>query len=196
MVVSKSIVYSFNILLGEFSVNILLALLLSISGNLDNIVFGVNYGVSKVKITMKVSMIISIFTTVITAIFMVFGMFLGAIMPIKIADRIGGILLIAIGVYFMISGFISSPEKQVKSDEKIYTKKAILLACGLCVNNIPIAVVAGISNASIIWTSIFSLVFGSLFIFIGNIIGRKLNSIYLSAITSFLLIILGILKCL
>lgn len=175
--------------------NILLSLLLSVSSNLDNIIFGVSCGTAKIKIPFKSTIIISTITTVITTIFMILGTALGEILKNNIANIIGGILLIIIGLYFLISEVFINKSQDVIDDKIISTKGTLMLALNLSFNNIPIAIAGGISNTSIIYTAIFSLVLSTAFMYIGNLIGRKVKSKITSAIAAIILIALGILKC-
>lgn len=63
--------------------DILLALILSMSSNLDNIILGLTYGASNIQIPFKYSLIISCITTVVTVAFMTFGMTLGRLFKRK-----------------------------------------------------------------------------------------------------------------
>ena len=188
-----SIFIKYNI--GGIKLNILLSLLLSVSSNLDNIIFGVSCGTMKIKIPFRSAILISIITTIITAIFMCFGTALGEILKIKTADIIGGILLIIIGLYFLISEVFISKSEETVNDKMIGTKGKLLLALNLSFNNIPIAIAGGISDTSIVYTAIFSFILSTLFIYIGNLVGRKVKSKIISAVAATILIVLGILKC-
>ena len=99
------------------------------------------------------------------------------------------------GLYFLISEVFINKSQDVIDDKIISTKGTLMLALNLSFNNIPIAIAGGISNTSIIYTAIFSLILSTAFMYIGNLIGRKVKSKITSAIAAIILIVLGILKC-
>lgn len=174
--------------------NILMALLLSISSNLDNIIFGIGYGALNISIPIKSASIISGITACVTAVFMMLGTALGELLNVSIANVVGGALLIAIGIYFLISEVVMSKKEESEVKDIISLKSIILIALNLSVNNIPIALAGGISNTSVLYTFLFSYIFGALFIYLGNLVGKKFKGKILSLVASILLIILGIAK--
>lgn len=175
--------------------SILLALLLSISSNLDNIIFGITYGASNVQIPIKCATIISCITTIITGTFMVLGMEVGELLNAQVANVLGGILLVLIGFYYMIDEIVFLKKGNTNVDKIVTVKSMFLIAINLSINNIPIAIAGGISNTNIFYTVIFSFIFSSIFMYLGNVVGRKVKSKIVSVLASILLIILGIIKC-
>lgn len=175
--------------------DILLALILSMSSNLDNIILGLTYGASNVQIPFKCSLIISCITTVVTVIFMVLGVTLGELLNAKVANVFGGMLLILIGFYFIIFEVLKKKNDSASIEQIITYKSMLLTATNLSVNNIPIAIAGGLSGTNILYTAIFSFVFSTLFMYIGNVAGRKFQSKMISAVAPILLVILGIIKC-
>lgn len=175
--------------------SILLALLLSISSNLDNIIFGITYGASNVQIPIKGATIISCITTLITGMFMVLGMEVGELLNAQVANVLGGVLLILIGLYYIIEEFVFLKKEDTNIAKIITVKSMFLIAINLSINNIPIAIAGGISNTNIFYTVVFSFIFSTLFMYLGNVVGRKFKSKIVSALASILLIILGIIKC-
>lgn len=189
----RNIFIKYNI--GGIKLNILLSLLLSVSSNLDNIIFGVSCGASKIRIPLKSAVLISVITTTITMVFMILGTILGNVLKSNIADIIGGTLLILIGLYFLISEVFINKKEETIDEKMISVKGVLMLSLNLSFNNIPIAIAGGISNTSIIYTAIFSLVLSTLFMYVGNLIGRKVKNKITSAVAAIILIVLGILKC-
>lgn len=175
--------------------DILLALLLSISSNLDNIMFGITYGVSNLKIPIKSAMIVSSITTTITGIFMLLGLAFGEIFNIQLANVIGGILLILIGICFIAVELLHTKTEKKNKGEFVSLKGIVLIATNLSINNIPIAIAGGMSNTNIFYTILFSFIFSSLFMHFGNVVGRRFKGTMVSIIASLLLIIFGIIKC-
>lgn len=175
--------------------DILLALILSMSSNLDNIILGLTYGASNVQIPFKCSLIISCITTVVTVIFMVLGVTLGELLNAKVANVFGGVLLILIGFYFIIFEVLKKRNDSASIEQIITYKSMLLTATNLSVNNIPIAIAGGLSGTNILYTAIFSFIFSTLFMYIGNVAGRKFQSKIISAVAPILLVILGIIKC-
>ena len=166
---------------------IISALTLAISSNLDNILIGMNYGASKIKIPIKYIIIIGIVISILTYLALIIGEMVQ--MTIKYSSAISASTLIFIGVLRMIKN--KSCESKV---EKISYKSSILLALSLSFNNFVIAIASSIGKISVTYAVIFSFIFSTIFLEMGNILGRKINSKIIGVISAILLIVLGIIN--
>lgn len=172
--------------------NILIALLLSISMNLDNVIFGISYGKMKLKLPLINIVIIAIVTTLVTVTFMCIGDALTSIISIDVANIVGGIIPIVLGIYTFVRGLLENNIE--KRETKVSISRTIILAIGLSINNIPLAISGGISNADVILVSLFSFMMSIIFIALGNNIGMKIRGKIVSMFASLLFIIIGILE--
>ena len=169
---------------------IISALTLAISSNLDNILIGMNYGASKIKIPIKYIIIIGIVISILTYLALIIGEMVQ--MTIKYSSAISASTLIFIGVLSMLRMLKNkSCESKV---EKISYKSSILLALSLSFNNFVIAIASSIGKISVTYAVIFSFIFSTIFLEMGNILGRKINSKIIGVISAILLIVLGIIN--
>ncbi|MEG0295657.1 MAG: sporulation membrane protein YtaF [Clostridium sp.] len=192
--------------------NFLSVLLLSVSSNLDTVTVAISYGMNKIKIPWISSLLIAIISTLGTFLSMEFGSLLVDFIPANLADLIGGLMLIVIGVWFLID-FLRK-NKTVKSsydqDLIIYEnfmvdkdnsgdisiKETIPLALALTINNLGVGIAASITGISILYSTICTFIVTLISIWCGSWIGQgvasKLLGKYAPIISSILLIILGI----
>lgn len=174
-------------------INIISALLFSISANLDNIAIGLTYGIKKVNIPLYNNILISFITSIFTFLSMYIGTHIAHIIPQKIENIIGSLILITIGIYQIIIQLIS--KNKIKKSPKNYFSLIIMLS----LNNIAVGLAASITGVNIIVATIFTLILSTLFLYTGNLIGRKaLNNKFIEKyselISAILLIITGILQ--
>ncbi len=180
-------------------INILPAILFSLSANIDNIPLSMSYGMRKIHITFIQKLIIAIFTSIITIISMKCGTYLIYFLTSKIANFLGASILIAIGLIDTIKYFFLKKDNGQVIDNtlgKLNTKNLIKIIFTLSINNIGTGIAASITGINIIFTFTFTSIFSFLFIHIGNTIGKSIiNSIllkYSDIIASLLILFLGI----
>lgn len=175
------------------NLNLIIAILLSFSCNLDNILLGMIYGKINYKIKFINSALISSVTTIITYIFIKIGSLIGIYISKEFVNILCGIFLIIIGVYFILKEIFlgKSNEQIVRNVGLIDILKASVY---LSLNNIPIAITSGIASYSTFYMLIFSFVFSSFFLYLGNVIGIKIKGKVVSIVSSCIFILLGILE--
>lgn len=198
---------------------ILSALLFSISSNLDNVVVGIAYGIKKIRIGVIPNLIIAIVTTTGTFLAMSVGAYISKFLPHSIANSLGAVVIISLGVYFVtqsiikivnstkskelalknISDMIEYAEKSdLDSSGDINMKEAILIAFGLTFNNLGTGVAASITGVSIQFTVIATFILSILTIIFGEAVGNhvlgKLLGKYAPLFSGILLIILGVIE--
>ena len=198
---------------------ILSALLFSLSSNLDNVVVGIAYGIKKIRIGVIPNLIIAIVTTTGTFLAMSVGAYISKFLPHSIANSLGAVVIISLGVYFVTQSIIkivnSTKSKELalknindmieyaeKSDldcsGDINMKEALLIAFGLTFNNLGTGVAASITGVSIQFTVIATFILSILTIIFGEAVGNhvfgKLLGKYAPLFSGILLIILGIIE--
>lgn len=181
--------------------NFISLLLFSISTNLDNIPVGISYSLKNKKRKLTDILKISFFTSFITFIIMLIGTNISHILPFKLANNIGSIILILIGSYSLIKKYILTRNSNLsfneKNEENLSILKIILL---LSINNLATGLSASIAGINYISSSILTFIFGIIFLYMGAFIGGKINSSkleeYSNYLSSFIILLLGIIEVL
>lgn len=81
------------------------ALLFALAVSSDGFVTGVAYGVKKIKIPLAPLLVIALSSTAAVTVSMMFGTGLAAFLPSDWTSRVGALLLIGIGLYFLLDAF-------------------------------------------------------------------------------------------
>ena len=144
------------------------SVLFALSANIDTLIVGISYGIKT-------------FAGTIFSIYM--GLQLTLFIPASVAQRIGCIVLIVLGLYYTVKSMIEyrqgklppddwdNPEAE-PPDKTITLREAVLIACALTVNNMGMGIGASISGMKLIPTSIATLLICMVFLYTGNKIGR------------------------
>jgi len=198
---------------------ILSALLYGLSSNLDNLVVGIAYGIKKIKIGIIANLIIAVVTSTGTFLSMSVGSYISKFLPHSLANYLGALVIIILGVYFVTQSIIKflnnikSKELALKNitdmieyAEKsdldgsgdISMKEALLVALGLTFNNLGTGVAASITGVSIQLTVISTFILSILIIIFGESIGNhvlgQFCGKYAPLFSGILLIVLGIIE--
>ncbi|GFP75316.1 sporulation membrane protein YtaF [Clostridium fungisolvens] len=195
------------------------ALLFSLSSNLDNLVIGMAYGLKKIKICLFNNLVIAGITTTGTFLSMFVGLFISKFLSNSVANKLGAIIIVFLGVYFVIQSirkFLNNVnikdlalkdikdmvEYAEKSDTDksgdISTKESFLVALGLTFNNLGTGIAASITGVSIPLTTVLTFILSIVTIMFGqalgsNVIGKLLGK-YAPLVSGILLIVLGIIE--
>ncbi|MFL0195718.1 manganese efflux pump [Clostridium sp. WILCCON 0269] len=198
---------------------LLSALLFSLSSNLDNIVVGIAYGIKRINVSIIANLIIAVVTSTGTFLSMSIGAYISKFLPHYIANGLGAVAIVILGVYFVIQSILklinNTKSKELalknihdmieyaeKSDSDnsgdISMKESILVAFGLTFNNLGTGVAASITGVSIQFTVVSTFILSILTIIFGQAIGNhvlgKLFGKYAPLFSGILLIILGIIE--
>lgn len=172
--------------------NIISIILYTISINSDNIPIGISFKLKNKKSKFNEIFKISILTSLITFISMIIGTNISSILPIKFANRLGASVLIAFGIYLLIKEYKSKEITNNTQASEIY--EIVLLS----INNIFAGISASITGINYFFASIFNFIFSTIFLYLGTIIGKKINStkleLYSNYLSAIILIILGIIE--
>lgn len=107
--------------------------LLALAVSLDAFSVGLTYGLRKMKIPLKSILIIACCSALSLILAMLIGKALGMFISPAITEKIGGVILIAIGIWVLYQFFQSDTEKPVLTHEKIILKFEIK-SIGIVIN--------------------------------------------------------------
>ena len=189
---------------GFFLLNLLTSTLFSISANIDNIPIGISYGIKKIHVTFLQNIFISIFTAIATFTSMQIGKNVLNFFDIKLANLVGSILLIILGTIPLAKLFFKR-KKRSYEENAFYSSKALIsikeiifIIITLSINNIATGIAASITGINALYTAICTLIFGSIFLYVGNHLGKKIDNklvqAYSEIFSSLLLILLGLIE--
>ncbi len=188
------------------------SILFSIASNIDNFPIGISYGIKKIHIPLTKNIFICVITSIVTFFSMLIGQNISSFFNIKIANIIGSSLLILLGIYPIISNIIFKKKNIDKNETKnilnknknkitnnhICIKELLLIILTICLNNIAAGIAASITGVNILCTTICTFIFGSILLYIGNNLGKKINNKlikkYSEIISSVILILIGFME--
>ncbi len=176
--------------------HLVIALLLALSCNLDNLVVSTSYGTKKIKISFASNLLIAVITSGATLAAMLAGKFVAGLIHPWYANYIGAMLIVFSGIWIFINESLktcsySSPEKQRKQlafymlfkklenppvfhmNEKvaISLKEGSMLGLALTADNIVNGLGAGMTGLSPVLTSAFVFAISLIVIRLGLKIG-------------------------
>jgi putative sporulation protein YtaF len=201
-------------------VHLLSSLLFGISANIDNFTVGIAYGIKKIKIGIFSNLLIAIISAVGTFLSMSTGTIIVQLISSKLANILGSVILILIGIWFVIDFFtklysknineqynvennlynykelLDTPEiADINNSGNIDVKESISLALALTINNIGVGIGASITGLNILLTTGITFIFSIIAILLGCLIGRsylsKLFGEYAPLVSGIMIIILG-----
>lgn len=192
-------------------------LLFVIAASLDILVVSLAYGLKDIKINFSSTLVIASISALGTFISMILGKFLVDLIPIKLGDIIGGLVLLLLGFYSIYSYFkekkiltshnsendssptfiLENPEVADKDKSgNIDFKESLALSLALALNNFGLGIGASISGLNIAFTTIstfiISLIFISLGFYLSKIIKSKNISKNSNLIAGIIIIILSL----
>ena len=81
---------------------VLAALVFAAACNLDTVILAMGYGMRGVRLTAAQTMVIGGITTLVTWMSLVLGDTAAAVLPEGLAELLGGLVLVGIGLWFML----------------------------------------------------------------------------------------------
>ncbi|KJG12452.1 manganese efflux pump MntP [Photobacterium iliopiscarium] len=177
----------------------LLALIFSLSSNLDNFVIGLSYGVKNEKIPLTANAIIAFITALITFISMLGGKLVTQLIPNYVSNELGSVIFILMGGWFIGSDLLKKQQQQ-KQHTVLNFKGAVMLGLLLSINNIGVGILGSITHLDITLVVTLTFITGMFLTYAGNHIGHStIGNIvgkYNDLISGSLLIMLGMLSLL
>lgn len=196
-------------------------ILFALSANIDSLAVGTAYGMKKIKISALSNFIIALISVAGTVIAMLIGLALSKFIPVYIANIIGNLILIAIGLWFLkdyimknirhkekpeaegplnlCAEILDNPEKaDADSSGEIDLRETVILTLALTINNFGLGIGASIAGFNIAATAVFTFIFSLVFIRLGYKLGKGvLSNIigkYTDLVSGIVIIALGIIE--
>lgn len=172
-------------------------LLFVIATSLDILVVSLAYGLKDIKINFSSTLVIASISALGTFISMILGKFLVDLIPVKLGDIIGGLVLLALGFYSIYSYFkekkiltshnsennssptfiLENPEVADKDKSgNIDFKESLALSLALALNNFGLGIGASISGLNIAFTTISTFIISLIFISLGFYLSKTIKS--------------------
>ena len=172
-------------------------LLFVIAASLDILVVSLAYGLKDIKINFSSTLVIASISALGTFISMILGKFLVDLIPVKLGDIIGGLVLLALGYYSIYSYFkekkiltshnsennssptfiLENPEVADKDKSgNIDFKESLALSLALALNNFGLGIGASISGLNIAFTTISTFIISLIFISLGFYLSKTIKS--------------------
>ncbi|EOU1739125.1 sporulation membrane protein YtaF [Clostridium perfringens] len=178
-------------------VSFLSILLFVIAASLDILVVSLAYGLKDIKINFSSTLVITSISALGTFISMILGKFLVDLIPVKLGDIIGGLVLLLLGFYSIYSYFkekkiltshnsennssptfiLENPEVADKDKSgNIDFKESLSLSLALALNNFGLGIGASISGLNIAFTTISTFIISLIFISLGFYLSKTIKS--------------------
>ncbi|MCX0382123.1 sporulation membrane protein YtaF [Clostridium perfringens] len=172
-------------------------LLFVIAASLDILVVSLAYGLKDIKINFSSTIVITSISALGTFISMILGKFLVDLIPVKLGDIIGGLVLLLLGFYSIYSYFkekkiltshnsennssptfiLENPEVADKDKSgNIDFKESLALSLALALNNFGLGIGASISGLNIAFTTISTFIISLIFISLGFYLSKTIKS--------------------
>lgn len=172
-------------------------LLFVIAASLDILVVSLAYGLKDIKINFSSTLVIASISALGTFISMILGKFLVNLIPVKLGDIIGGLVLLLLGFYSIYSYFkekkiltshnsennssptfiLENPEVADKDKSgNIDFKESLALSLALALNNFGLGIGASISGLNIAFTTISTFIISLIFISLGFYLSKTIKS--------------------
>ncbi|EOU1128059.1 sporulation membrane protein YtaF [Clostridium perfringens] len=178
-------------------VSFLSILLFVIAASLDILVVSLAYGLKDIKINFSSTLVIASISALGTFVSMILGKFLVDLIPVKLGDIIGGLVLLLLGFYSIYSYFkekkiltshnsennssptfiLENPEVADKDKSgNIDFKESLALSLALALNNFGLGIGASISGLNIAFTTISTFIISLIFISLGFYLSKTIKS--------------------
>ena len=167
-------------------------LLFVIAASLDILVVSLAYGLKDIKINFSSTLVIASISALGTFISMILGKFLVDLIPVKLGDIIGGLVLLLLGFYFKEKKILTSHNSENNSSPtfilenpevadkdksgNIDFKESLALSLALALNNFGLGIGASISGLNIAFTTISTFIISLIFISLGFYLSKTIKS--------------------
>lgn len=170
--------------------------LLAIALNLDALAIGVSYALRNIQIPNRSLLFISLFSVIYT----VFSGLLGTLLSEWIPPYLGGLFLLGIGVYTLLSAFLSSHNFDFDASKTIDIREAAALSLALTLDAAGVSLSCAVSNGFQLLLPVAIGVCQLIFLSVGKKIGARIsfrteeNARALHLISGVTLTLLGVLR--
>jgi len=173
-------------------------LLFALACNLDTVLLAAGYRLRGARLTLMGALVIAAVTTVITALSLALGRRAALLMPPGLPQALGGLVLIAMGLWFMLDWLRRPGGENALPPAELSGAAWVTLAAALGVNNAGAGVAAGVSGVSPFLGSVVNFAVTFVSLALGHWLGSRaergwMGSCALPA-SGALLIVLGAVK--
>lgn len=145
-------------------------LLFALACNLDTVLAAVGHGAEGSGTGFRETLTVASVTTLVTFLSLTLGALGAALLPQGLADRLGGLALAALGLWYILDAL------RGKTGEPGGDSRGILaLSAALAVNNAGVGVAAGVTGLSPLLASGCNFLVTLLALSLGRLLGRKLS---------------------
>lgn len=176
-------------------------LLFVVAASLDILVVSLAYGLKNIKINFSSTLVIASISALGTFLSMILGKFLIDVIPIRLGDILGGLVLLILGLYSVYSYFkekkslkesildknnspiliLENPEIADKDKSgNIDFKESLSLSLALALNNFGLGIGASISGINVGFTTLSTFVISLIFVSLGFFMSKKIKGKNLS----------------
>ncbi len=174
--------------------------LLSIASSIDALSIGASCGFKGIKTSLKAKIVICVISFVVTLTAVIFGGFLRNFFSDAAGKITGGVLLIIMGIYMMISSFLNKEpvECDINRSFDIDYKEACFMGIVLSGDSFAASISVGMSGGMGFLIPVMCVIFQIAFLNFGEsfakFIAKHLNKNRFGIISGSILIITGILR--
>lgn len=154
----------------EFFSSLGAGILFALACNLDTLLAAVGHGAEGGGQGLRGTLTVAAVTTLVTLLSLTLGAFGAALRPRGLADRLGGLALAALGLWYILDALRGQTGETGNSG-----RGDLALSAALAVNNAGIGVAAGVTGLSPLLASGCNFFAALLALSLGRQLGRKLN---------------------
>ena len=175
-------------------------ILLAFCSTLDSLGIGITYGLKNTKILLSAKIILFACSFSITLFALFLGNYFSTIFPSNITDIIGAVILIIIGIFLVFSCFKKENNFDFDYSNNIDSREAVFLGLALSLDSFGIGISSSMLKIGVFLLPLIVAIFQLLFLSFGNFLGRKIKSAshipdnIWSILAGSLLIFIGIVK--
>ena len=175
-------------------------ILLAFCSTLDSLGIGITYGLKNTKILLSAKVILFAGSFLITFFTLFLGNYFSTIFTSNIANTIGAVILILIGIFLIFSCFKKENNFDFDFSNNIDSKEAVFLGLALSLDSFGIGISSSMLKINAFLFPLFVAIFQLLFLSFGNFLGRTIkNTSHIpdniwSTLAGGLLVFIGIIK--
>jgi len=156
----------------EFFSALWAAILLAFACNLDTAAAAVGQGARGEKLTVSSALTVAAVTTCVTLLSLLLGAAGAALLPGNMAERLGGLALTALGLWYLLSALRGDSGAPASSDSQ---GSWLTLSAALAVNNAGVGVAAGVTGLSPLLSAVCNFAVTLLALVLGRALGQRLT---------------------
>ena len=170
--------------------------LLAAALSVDALGIGITYGLRNIKVPLKSKLVISLVSALIAGAAILIGKYTLALLNANIANDIGVLLLVLMGIWIIAQGFkddkiISESSKPIEitiniirspvycdfdSNRRLCATEAVYMGIALSIDSIGAGIGSSLAGAATPFTPLLIGLFQMIFLWIGEMLGVKLQS--------------------